>query len=94
MKTSRFCKLLRNVIKDVTSGLKVLLHDVISLPDVRSFDKRISSIVWVRSNIIRMSVDAVAYFGHARVFKIFSLYLSKTMCMKWICFRVNGCHLI
>ena len=48
VKTSRYCHLLRNVIMDIitfsenlqtTSGLLILLHGVISLPDATSNDK-------------------------------------------------------
>ena len=38
VKTLRFCRLLRNVIMDVISGLSILMHDVISLPDATSCD--------------------------------------------------------
>ena len=52
VKTSRFCHLLHNFIMDfycystnllTTSGLSILLHDVISLPEAMSCDKKASS---------------------------------------------------
>ena len=63
VKTLRFCHLLRNIIMDIitlstnlntTSGLSIVLHGVISLPDLISCDK---DYLHRDNNIIALSYD-------------------------------------